>query len=526
VHADGGIVIMLTWRSVLNGCKSPPLEGADMLKGVSMEIELKFALLPHTPAALARSLARVPVLAHQKAARSRLHNAYFDTPDQLLRRNRTALRVRRMGDEAAPSWVQTLKIGQGGASALSERGEWECAVQDGTLDFAQLRDTPWALFDPDGAIAAQLVPQFVVAFERTTWTVDMGAGSRVEVALDIGTVAAGAVSAPVCELELELVSGQRQALFDVARLISASLSLMPLHWSKSERGYQLVQGSLNTPLRTQPAELTQAMSLPQLAAATLQEMFLQFTANLNHLRASDDPEVLHQARVGWRRFKSLSKLFSKHAGLREAPPRAPLQPLLQAMTALRDLEVAGAETLPMFANAYTAGVAQRRQRWRAREQALAKAVDSERKTVLKALESRAIGTALVDVMCWLELQLPHADPLKGSLRASRSAEWLLQRVTRMHERLAREPVNTSDPKVQHRIRILSKRLRYCVEALRPLLPKGRSKRWLKLAISLQEHIGAARDIANAVDIVTRLSVDEGIVEFLRGVAFGERMHAR
>ena len=41
----------------------------------------------------------------------------------------------------------------------------------------------------------------------------------------------------------------------------------------------------------------------------LREMFNQFTANLNALRASDDPELVHQARIGWRRFQSARRLI-------------------------------------------------------------------------------------------------------------------------------------------------------------------------------------------------------------------------
>lgn len=491
-----------------------------------MEIELKFALLATDPVALAERLAALPVLSRRTVRHFLLENTYFDTPDHQLRANQVALRVRQVGTPADPQWVQTLKMGLGGESALSQRGEWEFSVPAGTLDVALLRTTPWRDLDPDGVLFAALVPQFVTSFARTTWDVKLRDGSRIEVALDVGAVQASGASAPICELELELLAGQPQALFEVAKRIAKSVSLIPLHWSKSERGYQLAHMELHLPLRSRPVHLASGMSFTQVAHRTLGEMWLQFTANLNHLRASDDPEVLHHARIGWRRFKSALQLFRKHPHVAAAPALSPLQPLVHAMARLRDLDVAAAETLPMLANAYTVGDAASKARWRGMETSLADAVARQRSAVLGVLERPDVGSALVEVTQWLEIELPAGSVGHASARTGQAADWVLRRLTRLHSKLKDQPVHAHDPQVQHHIRILAKRLRYGVEALRPLLPKRKSRRWLQEATRLQGNIGSARDIANAVDIVQQLNVDAGIVEFLRGVAFGERMHAR
>jgi inorganic triphosphatase YgiF len=491
-----------------------------------MEIELKFALLATEPVALGQRLAGLPVLSRRKAQHFLLENTYFDTPDQRLRANQVALRVRQVGTAADPRWLQTLKMGQGGDSALSQRGEWEFAVSMGSLDLALLRTTPWRDYDPDGALFAALVPQFVTSFARTTRDVKLRDGSRIEVALDLGTIEANGTSAPICELELELLAGQPQALFDIAKRIAKSVSLIPLHWSKSERGYQLAHMELHMPLRSRSVHLANGMSILEVAHTTLGEMWLQFTANLNHLRASDDPEVLHQARIGWRRFKSALQLFRKHPDWVDAPALAPLQPLVHAMARQRDLDVAAAETLPMLANAYTGGDALGKARWKGLEKSLADAVGCQRSIVLGILERPDVGGALVDMTQWLEIELPAGTGGLTATRATHTAEWILQRLTRLHNKLKEQPKDSNDAQVQHRTRILANRLRYGVEALRPLLPKRKAKRWLQEATRLQGNIGSARDIANAVDIAQQLNVDAGIVEFLRGVAFGERMHAR
>lgn len=78
--------------------------------------------------------------------------------------------------------------------------------------------------------------------------------------------------------------------------------MLPLNTCKAERGYALAQDALDTPLRAQPPVLTSDLSLSEAAGRVLREMFCQFTTNLSALRSSDDPEVVHQARVAWRRW--------------------------------------------------------------------------------------------------------------------------------------------------------------------------------------------------------------------------------
>jgi CHAD domain-containing protein len=76
------------------------------------------------------------------------------------------------------------------------------------------------------------------------------------------------------------------------------------------------------------------------------------------------------------------------------------------------------------------------------------------------------------------------------------------------------------PAGQHRARILAKRLRYGIEALRPLLRAKRSRRWLRQATDLQAGMGERRDILQAAIVLAKLHADHGLTEFLRGVAAG------
>ena len=486
------------------------------------EIELKLALPTSDPQGLAKRLACTPLLARRKATHLQLHNIYFDTPEQHLHQERVALRLRRVGSDVKPTWLQTLKMGGRSDSALSQRGEWEVAVPGAELARQALDATPWSVMDPDGNVFAALSPCFVTTFERTSWSVRKQGGSVVEVSLDIGQVVAGDKRTALCELELELIAGQPAALFAVAQQIARTLAVMPLNSSKAERGYALLQDSLNLPRRAQPPALTAGTALPDAAQQVLREMFGQFTSNLNTLRNSDDPEVVHQARVGWRRFKSALRLFKPALVLEAVPAWPSLGPLLTFLGELRDLDVARTETLAPFADAYTAGNANREEKWQAMLQALTQAASLQRKSVRYALEAPAVGSTLLAITQWVETLAGQTGPgaakedLKMPLR-----RWTGQRVVRLHKKLKLAIKNSADPQSQHRARIFSKRLRYAIEALRPLLPKRQARRWRLQATALQTSIGATRDMQQAAALVTRLEADPGLAEFLRGVAVGQ-----
>jgi inorganic triphosphatase YgiF len=499
----------------------------NVLSPLSMEIELKLAVPTSHPSSLAKRLAQTPVLARRKATHQHLHNVYYDTPEQILRQERTALRIRRIGSETQPQWLQTLKIGGSSNSALSQRGEWEAPVPSAELDIANLEATPWSGIDPDGVVFRALRPCFVTRFERTSWLVRRRNGSVVEVALDIGQIVAGDKHTPICELEFELKAGQPVALFDLALQIAHSIAVFPLTISKSERGYALAQDGLDTPLRAQPPKLSSKLSLPEAARRVLREMFCQFTTNLNALRNSDDPEVVHQARVGWRRFRSAWRLFKPVFMESEVPSWQALRVLLNFLGELRDLDVARFDTLPPLADAYAAGDTRRTTAWQAMNQSLIHAAQLQRKAVLYALQEPAVGVSLLATTHWLS-DVPALSALNETRQKHDETlrRWAKRRTRRLHEhfKLALKDANTADSADitdrQHQARILAKQMRYGVEALDSLLPKKRAQRWLEQATGLQTRIGLTRDVVQASALVAKLEVAPELVEFLRGVAIG------
>lgn len=486
-----------------------------------MEIELKLALPTADPAGLARSVAQIPPLARRKAVHQQLHNIYYDTPQQALHPQRVALRLRRVGGDTSDQWLQTLKIGGHSDSALSQRGEWETAVVGPQLEANALATTPWAALDPDGTLFPALAPCFITHFDRTTWSVRQRDGSAVEVALDIGHILVDDKTTPLCELELELLAGEPSALFELAKQIASAIPTLPLGVSKAGRGYALARNALHAPQQARPPALLADMPVPQAALRVLREAFSHFTTNLNGVLHADDPELVHQTRVGWRRFKTSLKLFQKLTTTRAPAELQDLHPLLDALGGLRDLEVAALETLPMLANAYTDGKPARQAHWRAMEHALAHAAEQQRDTVLRGLSEPPVGVALLAVTQWLDIDLAQLAAQAQPDPKSSLEDWARQQTRRWHDQLKKALAQAHDADGAHRARILAKRLRYGIEALRPLLPKRRAKHWHLQASRLQADMGSARDVQQALAIATRLKLAPGLLDFLRGVAVGK-----
>lgn len=287
---------------------------------MAQETELKLLMQAHD---VPRLLAH-PLLAASQSQRQRLLNTYFDTPTLALMAQRIAVRERRVGRRT----LLTVKTAGSSVGGLSRRGEWEGPTPPGQMDFAALVDDP-ALAAMLVGLKAQLVPVFRTDFVRRSWRVEQGAG-RIEVALDRGAVTTrgasqtpeGARSEPILELELELLSGPVDALFDLAQALAqgpdGALWLLPSDRSKAERGLALFQGRALAPLKAQPVALLPGMHPVDAFRAAAHEGLTQLQTNLAGLLQPHapgvlpDPDFIHQARVALRRLRTGLVLFREH----------------------------------------------------------------------------------------------------------------------------------------------------------------------------------------------------------------------
>jgi len=213
---------------------------------VELKLELSASALPQF-----RKLPLIRELA-ASAKRSEQVSVYFDTDKHKLRRLGLTLRVRRIGDRH----TQTIKATRD--SNILTRNEWESEIAGAEPDLTRVGGTA---LDPlvTAKFRGKLKPQFETRVRRTVFLLERD-GAVIELVLDVGTIETGAASMRLCEIELELQSGDKAHLFDVARLISRALPAQLALTSKSERGYRLVDGVQAAPAKFAAVSLTPEMA--------------------------------------------------------------------------------------------------------------------------------------------------------------------------------------------------------------------------------------------------------------------------
>lgn len=158
-----------------------------------------------------------------------MQTTYFDTPSGSLSAKRYMLRLRQ--ENGAP--VCTLKTSGKG----NERGEWETACDDITAAVPMLckLGCPADLAD---LVAEGLVPICGARFTRQAKLLELP-DFTAELALDQGILFSGEKQLPLCEIEIELKSGSREALVAFAETFSAKYGLKPEDKSKFARALSL-----------------------------------------------------------------------------------------------------------------------------------------------------------------------------------------------------------------------------------------------------------------------------------------------
>jgi len=456
------------------------------------EIELKLAVPERELPRLRQRLQRLG-----SGEPAEIDNVYYDTADRLLRRERMALRLRRIGRR----WLQTLKT-ESRAGALATRGEWEVAAPRGRLDLLRFPPTPLA-----DLLAAQpqavLLPVFRTRFRRTLWLADEGA---IEVALDEGEIVAGSLRAPILELELELKSGGADALFRLALELagrgSEALALCPATASKAIRGYRLAADESPLPQKANARALAGDFDARLPLAVALRTVVDRGTtlllANLESCGDGGEPEFVHQARVAVRRMRSATRLIGADAGWPRALD-AELRWIGRRLGAVRDWDVLLSQTLPELAAVLPAeapAAAAMTEARRRDDQALA-----------AALAGGRFARAALKLLRWAATPPAAAPTLAATAR---------KRLAKLRRRLLRDAaffvaLPLAD---QHRVRIRAKRLRYALDLYAAALPAPATARYVEQLARLQDELGLLNDAAVAAELLPRLGATAAAVDWL------------
>jgi inorganic triphosphatase YgiF len=442
---------------------------------MASEVELKFAV----PPAMLRALSGAAWLNRAGPARhDRLVSVYFDTGPRALRSQGLSLRVRHIGDRT----VQTVK-GPGDY----RRQEWERDIDGEGPERDMARHTALKPFATKKKWR-KLHPVFETEVGRTSFLVT-SAKSRIEVALDRGKVRAGRHSQPISEVELELKKGEVADLSRLAKRIARRDGVTLELRSKAERGYALADRQTDDHVGASAIALEDDMTAAEGFRA------IGFSC-LHHLEANraavlnDDPEGIHQMRVGLRRLRAALSLFKPliEGGELEAIKRD-LKWVTGELGPARDFDIFVEQTVMPMEKHPPAGLAALETDLKARRH----------KGFVRAkrmVRSQRYRRILLKTGLWLTGGdwATGDDRLRRDLRKRKLKDMARDILTARTAKTARKlkKLDKLTAMQRHKLRIALKKLRYAVGFFESLFPRpGRFAARLK---QLQDALGRLNDI--------------------------------
>ncbi|MDB5822274.1 MAG: hypothetical protein JWR21_978 [Herminiimonas sp.] len=485
-----------------------------------METELKLLIDP----AYADLLRKSPLLRQRgsKPVTQRLTSTYYDTAALWLHKHGATLRVRRIEGEG---WLQTVKGKDSASGGLHRRDEWETPLPGPTPDVKAAleqagHDRHWSRLLSSTDLQARLTPIFTTEMERTSWILHLPRGDVVEVALDLGRVRHEGGEVAINELELELKKGEAVHLFDFAMALHAAVPKAALrigNESKAKRGFSLILPAEPAATKAEPVALEDAVSCGHALREILLNCLRQIEANADGVTNGQDPESVHQMRVGLRRLHSALNLFHDMAPL-PADLAAGFAALRHALGDARDADVLAGSTLPALASRFYSALspgAQTRNAFLLLQEAATLRSRERRAVAARIIAAPETTRLLLGFSAWaigerwrndateevlVKLDAPVREFARKTLRRKR--EGLLKQARRL---------DGLDGSKQHQVRIAAKKLRYASEFFGSLVKHGKQKRseqdQFKRRLSrLQDELGLRNDSRVAEGLLAELAV--------------------
>ncbi|MFT4174202.1 MAG: CYTH and CHAD domain-containing protein [Rhodocyclaceae bacterium] len=460
------------------------------------EIELKLAF----PASAHERVLAHPLIAAapRLEAPALLINTYFDTPDFDLRRQRMAVRTRRVGER----WLQTIKCASASVGGLSARPEWEHDYVDERFDFSHV-DDPAArqLLEHH---AARIAPVFTTDFQRDTRVATPRDGVRILIMIDQGLIEANGRSQVISEVELELAEGSPLDLFEFALQLASALPLLPEDASKAQRGFELFEYRLPAPQRSGQARVDPQASTIAAFKTLAYDCLNAWQANITHARTESGSGFIHQARVALRRLRSLVRAFAPALPAEFVDHWTPLlRELAGRLGAARDLDVlrtAIVAPLARTGEVFDQEVASRLLN-RANQEA-----DVIHAAIRADLSEAGTGVPMLSLARALYL-LADTAPVDLPTLAREAARHTRKVV---HKRLAAAHAGADSPDTPllHPLRIACKRLRYTLDALAPVLGDKAAQRHARQLAKAQRELGYLNDLRTAQTVLAEWAQDD------------------
>ncbi len=425
----------------------------------------------------------------------KLYSIYYDTPDLRLKNSGCSLRLRRIGK----TWIQTIKSGGHISAGLHQHDEWEVPIHTNQPDFTQANDPTIKQLFKNAKLQEELQPVFVTKFTRHTQRLRLAQDSEIEFCFDHGKIIAGSKHQLICEIELELKSGNPLEIFRFASSL-VDKSPFPLRLenaSKAERGYILYSGYFPSPVKATKIEITTDIHLNTALKMIIESCLDQLSKNENGvLAAPDDIEYLHQVRVALRRLRSaINLLYPASSDPEVTSIRKDLKWLTQKLNPARDWDIFITETFPQIAPHFPQHpgfplIFETCQTLR----------HKHKKAARLSLHSRRYTKLLLGISIWLDgisqcspqKVITHTHNKLSDIPIKTSVTTLM---ADLHQKIAiaGKKLHTLDAVTLHALRICIKKQRYISEFFRELFPQKVCKDYIFLLSNLQDVLGSIND---------------------------------
>lgn len=421
----------------------------------------------------------------------RLHSTYHDTANDDLWRRGLTLRVRATESAGTASGTEVTLKEEGGANV--ERGEWTVPARGGGLDayrFPQAVERQTA-----GVSEGDLVPRFETDVVRRSKDVCFG-DTRAELSLDTGQITAAGRRVDLAELEFELVRGTAPAMLAAARQLIGPHRLGVGSRSKAARGMALLGAVAPTPKAANPA-IGASDTVGRAFGQVVSTIAAHLLGNVDAALAGQDPEGVHQLRVGLRRLRCALLVFGDRANSGLVAIDQAARHVLGKLGRARDADVFVVETLgdhlgERDGERHLEGLR------RAAEAHRVRAYDDVR----RLLAGGTFNALLMDVMATAVDPLPLADePARPLLRAASAT------LAKRHRKVVRTGADFAALTAarRHRVRIAVKKLRYACAYLADLYRQESTEHYLGCLAQLQQRLGSANDAIVAIRLADDLA---------------------
>lgn len=492
------------------------------MKSRPRELELKLQL----PAAHLARLRAAPIDGArdlEPPTTRRLLTTYFDTARMGLRDAGIALRVRKVDGK----YVQTIKADRAVQGGLSNPIEIETEIDQSKPDIDAIDDKDLRRQIEAILARSRLAPIFETRVERTSRRIETSAGDQLELSIDRGEVLVRAkpgkrkaAKAVIGEIEIELKAGTPGGILLVAETIMAGAPVRLAESGKADVGYQLLSGEPQVPpvAKSKPVDIGGAATARDAIRLFLKAATTQILANGLVVRDRDEPEGVHQLRVGVRRLRAILRIVGVVVDdpvLKAIDDQA--RDLARAAGEVRDLDVLTADIVaPLEANEQLAsGLAVVRKR-----------LAAERKRSRERLLAELDQPRFIALRMRLAL-LPHLfDRIAPSSELDEPVEALASAaLKKLRKRVLKrgQDIETATVEQRHELRKALKSFRYAAEFFAPLDGHAKLKRIGSRASELQELLGYHNDVTLASrlpDLVAGGSAHAAAVDLAIGAIIG------